>query len=168
MSKTRNYFFANKIEFDELNFWIEANIQWVSNTNVKNHLVSVEDLLATASGKAGEAPAGDGPAHPPSEWGSVAWRFLGLVLAKDRYDPAEFISVMRLVVEMLNPSVNPRIGCKECHLKASGMLNDLIHHPPMAIADARIWLTKKHNVVNARLGKPELGMSEAAAANFWD
>ena len=168
MSKTRAYFFSNNAPFDELKFWIEANIQWVNKTNVKHHLVSAADLLAVASESGGAAPEQGAPLHPPSEWGSIAWKFLGLVLARDRYDVMEFIAVMRLVTDMLNPSINPRLGCAECHIKASGMLNDLIHRPPVDIAAARIWLVKKHNVVNARLGKPELGMSEAAEANLWN
>ena len=154
--------------FGEAKFWIEANIQWVNATDPKHHIVSAADLVATASENSGQPLPDSHAHHPPSEWGSIAWNFLGLVLARDRYDVMEFIAVMRLVVDMLNPSTNPRIGCAECHLKASGMLNDLIHKPPGSSADARIWLAKKHNIVNARLGKPELGMSEAAQANFWD
>jgi hypothetical protein len=168
MAKTRQYFFDNRQPFDELKFWIEANIQWVGRTNVKHHLASEADLLATASEEFAGKPEPVAADHPPSEWGSVAWRFLGLVLAKDRYDHMEFIGVMRIVTDMLNPSTNPRLGCRDCHIKASGMLNELIHHPPLDLAAARIWLVNKHNTVNSRLEKLELGMSEAAAANFWN
>jgi hypothetical protein len=167
MSKTREYFFRNSTPFDETRFWIEANIQWVGSSDVRHHLVGVADLVATASGSLSGAQSQAAVAHSPSEWGSVAWRFLGLVLAKDRFNAQEFISVMRLVTDMLNPSTNPRLGCSECYTKAVTMLNELVHNPPNSIQAARDWLVANHNHVNERLGKPKLGTSDAAQANFW-
>jgi hypothetical protein len=168
MAKTRQYYSVNSVPFNELEFWIDANIQWVERSNIRHHLVSVADLLATKN-QSFPNPTPKTPAtHPPSEWGSVAWRWLGLILAKDRYDAAEFVTAMRIVTDMLNPSTNQRLGCAECHTEAAGMLNELVHNPPRDITAARIWLANKHNSVNARLGKPELGISEAATANFWD
>lgn len=167
MAKTREYFFTNNIPFDENKFWIEANLQWIEKTDVRHHIASAADILAMRDGAGPGAPAATAAAHQPSEWGSVAWRFLGLVLAKDRYDAAEFISVMRMVVDMLNPSTNPRLGCEECHTKAAMMLNQLIHNPPADIAAARDWLYRSHNAVNARLDKPQIELSEAARSNFW-
>lgn len=168
MAKTRDAFSKNSVPFDEFNFWLEANIQWTERTDIKHHLSSVADLMAIKAGRGGQPVVHPVANHPPGEWGSVAWRFLGLVLAKSTYDHTEFISVFRMITDMLNPVTNPRIGCAECHIEASGMLNDLVHNTIPNLASARIWLVNKHNLVNERLGKPQLQMSEAASANFWD
>ena len=163
LAKTRVAHFNNGTPLNEEDFWISANVQWLNRCDKKYHLAAAEDLLK----KKGDYVEEVSSATLPGEWGSIAWKFLGLLLAKNNFDIIEFTAAMRTITDMLNPKTNPSLGCSDCHIKATGMLNDLMHHPPRDLHAARIWLVKKHNIVNARHEKEQLDMHEAAKANFW-
>lgn len=154
-------------EWDEEEAWRQANLQWLNATNPKYHRVNIGDFLGERMVEAPNEPGWDGRNYTPENWGSIAWRWLGILLARDRFDQAQFIRAFREVVELLNPAINPSLGCNECHVEASKKLVELQSKPPKTISEARMFLFQFHNEVNQRIGKEVLTYDQAEKDNFW-
>lgn len=166
ISKERKVIADNRLEdqWNEEEAWRQANLQWLDNTHPKYHRIEITEISADFRV---EAVTWDGKTHPPSEWGSIAWKWLGLQLAADRYNPSRFIATFKEVVDLLNPSINPTLGCPECHAESSRALARLQSKPPKTAGDARMFLWSFHNSVSERIGKEPLSFEEAETANFW-
>lgn len=167
IGKERKIIVDNRLEeqWDEDEAWRQANLQWLNATNPKYHRVDIAELLGTA--KKEPEPEPDDREYPPSHWGSIAWKWLGLVLAGNRYDAAKFITSFRQVVDLMNPAINPALGCRECHAEASKKLAQLQASPPKTIGDARRFLFEFHNEVNKRIDKEVITFEQAETINFW-
>jgi len=151
-------------QWDEDEAWRQANLQWLDSTDPKYHRIEITDLLKSPMA---EEVVHDGRDYPPKVWGSIAWNWLGLLLAKDRYDAPQFIKTFKELVDMLNPAICPTLGCDACHVEASKKLVELQRNPPKTISEARRFLWTFHNEVNARIEKPILTFEQAEKANLW-
>lgn len=168
IAKERQIIAQNGLEdqWDEEEAWRQANLQWLNASHPKNHRINIADLSPSAKEAEDEAGTG-GRNYTPADWGSIAWRWLGLLLARDRFDQAQFVRVFREVVELLSPASNPSLGCKECYMEASKKLAELQSKPPKTMTEARTFLFQFHNEVNQRIGKELLTFEQAEKDNFW-
>jgi len=174
ITSLRQHLMLNNVEFDEKTLWLNCNLQWLERSLPQNRLVSVHDLsyvsFQVAPKEVKEAPKVAAvvvaPRYTPADWGSVAWKWLGLYLAQDVFSITGFKNELVTVLQMLNPTTNPSIGCVECFEHFTKIVEDSEEE----IADqqsARVWLVNAHNKVNATLEKPLVTFEQAATQNFW-
>jgi|GEM_PF-2705846 len=163
---------GNAAKWSEEKAWTEANMQWMNSIHPKYHLAPM--TLVASSEQPAPVPTSEPKelasterSHDPEVWGSRAWNYLALILAKDSYDPTEFAAGFKFVVDLLNPNINPSLGCLDCYREASKRMSLLRTSPPMDIVSARHWLVDFHNSVNEKTGKPVLTFEQASKLNFW-
>lgn len=165
---------TNGIPFKELDLWLNLNIQWVGRAIAKRQVVRIEDLMAVATGNAAPAVAHASKANvPPKAWGRKGWGMLQMYLAQDVYSYATFFFLANELSNWVNPDINPSIGCSECYQHYIGALAELRGNPLHVQADARKWLWRLLNKVNARRAAEgdakarQWTYEEAATVNLW-
>lgn len=161
-----NYYRANQIPVRPVDVWLNCNLQWFERTQSKHHEAPLAEL-ASIAGPAAETGSPQRREHPPKEWGSRAWLWLGLYLAMDDYDPEEYVAQLAMVGKMLNPNSCPSLGCQLCYSEFSGWFSGVQFNPPKTQEEAREQLVRFHNVVNSRLDKRVISFDAAARINFW-
>lgn len=147
--------------------WFNLNILWVTNAHPNSCFTTVTDLIALSSENDTHRTDPNVKVAGPSLWGSRAWNFMALWLARDSYDWDVFSGLVESVLDMLNPATNPTIGCIDCYRNFSIEVGLLRNSPKLTKEEARLWLFNVHNKANARLGKPVLSFDEAKRVNYW-
>lgn len=160
-------FQSNGKPLSTIDLWLNLNLFWFDRVDPIHWLVSKDELLSVAApnGNAESVPMTTNT--PPQIWGSRAWQFMALYLAGTNYSATEFLAICRTVLDLLNPALNPNIGCQDCYLEFSRAYGNLTISPPKNRTDARQWLWAFHNSVNARIGKPEITFDTAVRLNYW-
>ena len=97
----------------------------------------------------------------------MAWDFMGIHLAKDSYNWADFFAVILIIQKMLNNDQNPSIGCNECYIEFTKAVELLRKNHIYTPEEARKWLVDFHNYVNKRLNKPNFTFEAAAKKYLW-
>lgn len=158
----------NDIKFTAADVWLTLNLQWMAKMSPDYFEVTQEALtkLIIPEEKAAERTS-QRKSYSPKDWGGVAWKWLGLLLAQDQYSPEEFLAHLETTLNLLNPSINPTIGCIECYTEFVGIMQSVRHNVPADRAGARKWLWETHNNISKRIGKMQLTFDQAAAANYW-
>jgi hypothetical protein len=172
-------FRANGIEVDAevtRNLWLNLNIQWAERVGNEGKLkVRTADLMQIA-GTVGEAPkaaAVKDQNWPPRQWGSKGWANLQMYLAGNVYEYNGFLRRAIDLGDLVNPDLNPSIGCADCYRHFAMALAVLKQRPLHTQNEARQWLFKLMNEVNARRVKEgdsrarTLTYEQAAVANHW-
>lgn len=156
----------NGITLNVVDIWFNLNLQWVARCE-RYAVASVADLMSYAvTGE--QVPQSPGLRnYKPGDWGSIAWNWLNLFLAKDTFNYNEFLLQLRYVWDMLNPATNPGIGCADCYREFSILFQTINNKPLTTQEEARRWLWETHNKVNARLGKPVISYAAAQKIAFW-
>lgn len=170
-SKTSSILRTNNQAYTPYDIWLNLNIYWYENNTQKSlESVFLQDLLgiATNDPDAQSVIRLSERSHPPMQWGSVAWKWLGLLLANDTFHKETFIHACGLVSDMLDPAKSPVTGCRECYNEWRYNLAAIRNTPPNNVQQARDWLWRVHNAVNARIGKPTLTFEQASEQNLWN
>lgn len=155
------------VTFTEADLWLNLNLQWMEKMEHRNFKVDHAKLAALVQTEGvSEAPT-QRKTFTPEQWGSIAWKWLGLYLAQDNYNPEDFLRQLETVLVMLSPSSNPTIGCIRCFSEWSAVMANTRHNMPKTLEEARKWLWQEHNKVSGRLGKRQLSFEEAQRANLW-
>lgn len=163
---------ANDVVVSDLDIWLNLNIQWLSKLPEKHKLVRTSELMALAApNDKFEIPTDPSARnYTPADWGAKAWDMLGAYLAQDTYlweGHLGFLTQLLIVQQMLNNDMNPSIGCNECYLEFTKELDVLRSNPLYSAEKAKEWLHKFHNLVNARLGKPQVSYRTAKQRYLW-
>lgn len=158
---------ANGKPLSTADLWLNLNLFWFDKVDPSMWLLSKEALLA-ATLPASPDQIAMATVTPPAVWGSRAWNYMALYLAGNSYDKHTFLSILSQVLDLLNPQVNPSIGCNVCYLEFSKQLEQLRHDPPENRQAAREWLWAFHNFVNQKLGKAIIPYQQAATLNHWN
>jgi len=156
----------NGISLTAADIWLNLNLQWMDRLDAKRFTATQAALTEMIVTEGTEAPT-KRRVFPPEVWGSIAWKWLGLFLAKDDYLPDLFLHELERVLSMLDPALCPTLGCLTCFVEFSAELNRIRLNMPETKEDARRWLHSFHNRVNARIGKSQLSFASAAEVNFW-
>lgn len=166
-AKVQKTHYDNGITLSAADVWLNLNLQWMERLDQAYFQVD-KGVLTKAILEEGEKRVESlRKGFEPSRWGSRAWNWMALYLAQDHYDPAAFMTILEQVLGMLNPNVNPTLGCIRCHGEWSNELQKIRLQPPATQEDARKWLHAVHNSVNARLEKPSISYAQACVLNFW-
>lgn len=158
---------ANQTALSTADLWLNLNIFWLDKVAPEFWLLSKEQLYAATTPAAPQAIAMS-VNTPPALWGSRAWNYMALYLAGNSYDKDVFQSILHQVLDLMNPQVNPSIGCSQCYLEFGKQLEHLRADPPENRQAAREWLWAFHNFVNQKLGKPVIPYQQAATLNHWN
>lgn len=159
----------NGLQVPATDIWLSLNIQWLSRTPEKHHLVPLSDLLHISKIQEPEAKDRDPKrrSYKPSDWGAIAWQWLNLFLAREEYHFRDFLTQCAYVLDMLNPATNSEIGCAECWKDFGKHVEKLKAQPGLDREGARHWLVDTHNAVSKKIEKKVLQYEEAAKKAFW-
>lgn len=157
----------NNITLRPQDIWLNLILQWMERLDLKYFLVNRVDLTNMIQGQETGPRATQRQAVLPQVWGSIAWKWLGLLLAQDSYSSETFLSNLDQVLNLMSPSSNPSLGCLECFTEFSTELHRIRLNMPPDRDAARQWLWNFHNKVNRRIHKPVIPFERAARLNFW-
>jgi len=165
----RNALKVNNQKVSDVDLWFNLNLQWYARLAPKYMLVSYKDLLANVV-SSDRPKSQDNPAvrrYTPESWGSKAWDWMGINLARNTYAWSNFFALLKEVQDMLNNDVNPAIGCNECYIEFTKEIDVLRQNPKHTVEEARQWLTDFHNTVNKRLNKTLYSYEYASERYLW-
>lgn len=159
----------NGVQVTPVDLWTTLNADWLSRTPEKYQIVRHSDLMSIVTVANGSATAVNPRkrSYKPADWGASAWGWLNLFLAREHYHFRDFLLQCNFVLDCLNESTNPGLGCSECYMEWLKHLEELKRHPEWDQEAARRWLFSVHNLVNARLNKRILSYEVAAKKAFW-
>lgn len=162
LNKCRKYLTQNGVKFTERDLCFTINYQWASQRHNILRVSRDQIIRAKIDGDADLLHY-----HHPKEWGSIAWKMLGLSLAQEEgFDKGKFLNLCELVLDMLNPTRYTTLGCVDCFKEFSKQVSTL-RTTDKTFQEYREWLVTFHNSVNIRLGKKVLTMDEASQHNYW-
>lgn len=166
---------TNQVEFTELDLWYNLNLQWLQRVQEHRQKVRHADLMQIAIGNAPPPVAHAKKGNtPPAIWGRKGWGNLQMYLAGNVYEYAGFLRRAIDLGELVNPDLNPSIGCATCFQHYSAALEVLKRTPIYSQQDARMWLFNLMNEVNKRrIAEGDsrariLTYEQAAQANYWN
>lgn len=167
--QAKDIFAKNGIRVRDVDIWLNLNLQWFDRIDDKYKRVRHAALLEIASTSESTAKTvnPDKRQYTPAQWGKHAWNFLGAYLAQDEYAWSDYRIILEMVRSMLNPSINPSIGCAECYREFSKETDRLASNPLNDREEARKWLVDFHNSVNVRINKPKVSYDSAAKNYLW-
>lgn len=159
----------NNVSLSVADLWLNLNLQWMERLDQKYFLVDRSELTKLILQEGQTAEVTQRQVITPEKWGSIAWKWLGLLLAQDGYTPEVFVLHCEQVLTLLNPSLNPGIGCIRCFADFAAEMSRIRMNPPKGLDEARRWLWEFHNSVNVKTvpPKPQISFERAAALNFW-
>jgi hypothetical protein len=161
----------NGVSISPADLWLNLNLQWMNRLDHEHFTVTREALTSLIKIEAEDQGKPEDTSlrksFTPEQWGSRAWKWLGLYLAQDDYNPIAFLLQLEAVLGLLNPMVSPATGCIKCYTEFSAEMQNIRNNMPRTLDDARKWLWSFHNKVNRRIGKPEITFLEARTLNFW-
>lgn len=159
---------ANNITMSDETIWLNLNIAWMEKVDRKFWLLLRKDIASLIASDDNPTPAVPGQKlTPPNLWGSRAWNAMGLLLASENYSWPFFLSFLREILALTNPTTNPITGCQECFVEFSREFGKLESGSTLTRDEARDWLFTFHNNVNKRIGKLVLTRAQAWHENFW-
>lgn len=157
----------NSISISDDDLWLNLNIVWMLKTDARHHKVQQSDLMIAATAAPSAIHDHRQRKYLPQQWGAVAWKWLGLYLARDVYHFRDFLFQAEVVLDMLNPHSNPSLGCIDCYREFARHVEELKKNPGTDHFQARQWLFNTHNLINTKLGKSVLTFDQASLANYW-
>lgn len=165
---------ANEVVVSELDLWLNLNIQWIGRAVTRRQVVRLEDIMAVAQGNDAPVAAHASKTNvPPMVWGRKGWGMLQQELAQNVYVYSDFLFLATKLSRWLDPDLNPTTGCSKCFAHFTGALAILRSHPIHVQQEARVWLWKLMNQVNARRAAEgdkrarQWTFEEASTANHW-
>lgn len=159
---------ANQESFRIIDLWADLNIQWTQRVVSDSALVPLQNLLDIVTPT--PAPQREGSLelkHPPQEWGPLGWGMLIMYLASNNYSWDRFRLLVGQLLDWVNPSLNPSIGCSECFQHFSATVAELNASPIYDRKTARQWLVDTMNGVNVRKGESTLTLDQAHKIHPW-